>query len=398
MAIFEVPVVRIDAIDVHPNADRLMLARVGGYTCIVGKNEDGTAKIAKGALAAYIPAAAVMPEWLIRHLGLWDEEKGCGCGMLGGAAKNRVKAIRLRQVFSEGLLLEVRDGFIPVADGFAPAALGDDVRALLGVEKYEPPIPVSMSGQVFNLGRAPIAFDLEPIEKNQDLLSRGEAVSITEKIHGTMTGISIIVGLDHPEAFPCPWGSRDMIVWSKGLGGRGLVFKDVAENAEKLYIRVASALAFDTTPVKNGPDVRRFNERFWTGIRALMTDGVEEIHMLGETFGQGVQDLAYGAKTPAFRLFDIGLKGPAGDRWLCPGSIPEHAESLGAKPVPLLYEGPFDADAIPALRDGKTTLDANHIREGVVIKRPGVQPVLGRLALKAVSPQYKLRANGTEFN
>ena len=52
-------------IEPHPNADRLELAAVGGFRCVVGKGS-----FTDGDLAAYIPEGAVCPDWLIAELGL----------------------------------------------------------------------------------------------------------------------------------------------------------------------------------------------------------------------------------------------------------------------------------------------------------------------------------------
>ena len=94
-------------IEPHPNADRLELAAVGGFRCVVGKDS-----FTDGDLAAYIPEGAVCPDWLIAELGLE--------GKLAGAGKNRVKAVRLRGALSQVLVYPVRDGMIrgsAVAEG-----------------------------------------------------------------------------------------------------------------------------------------------------------------------------------------------------------------------------------------------------------------------------------------
>lgn len=42
--------------------------------------------------------------------------------------------------------------------------------------------------------------------------------------------------------------------------------------------------------------------------------------------------------------------------------------------------------------------NAGHIREGVVIRGEGNHPKYGRKIAKAISPNYFLRKNATEFN
>lgn len=96
MSSFQVPVKRIRAIEAHPNADAIEFAVVDGYRSIVRKGD-----FASGELVAYIPEASIVPEAVIRRLGLWDAEKGKG--KLSGKAGNRVSAIKLRGQISQGL-------------------------------------------------------------------------------------------------------------------------------------------------------------------------------------------------------------------------------------------------------------------------------------------------------
>jgi hypothetical protein len=59
--------------------------------------------------------------------------------------------------------------------------------------------------------------------------------------------------------------------------------------------------------------------------------------------------------------------------------------------VPVLYEGPFDADALKKLVDGDSMVPgAKNIREGLVVVPlvPRHVPGLGRLQLKIVSNKF----------
>ena len=94
MATFEAKVYRLE-IEEHPNADAIELAKVGDYRSIVRKGDFKT-----GDLGVYIPEAAIVPDWLISELGLE--------GKLAGKDKNRVKAIKLRGILSQGLIYPVQ--------------------------------------------------------------------------------------------------------------------------------------------------------------------------------------------------------------------------------------------------------------------------------------------------
>ena len=165
MANFECKVVKIDAKENHPNADRLTLYKIGGYTCISNKLEDGSDRYNVGDLVVYIPENAVLPEWLLKRMNFWDFEKNCGT--LAGKDGNRVKPLKLRGIFSCGLIYpgetikEYDEGFsedVVVAHGYnkddkfifaegdsytryVPLVEGCDMKDFLNITKYEPPIP-----------------------------------------------------------------------------------------------------------------------------------------------------------------------------------------------------------------------------------------------------------------
>ncbi len=146
MSTFSVPIKRIRAIEAHPNADAIEFAVIDGYRSIVKKGE-----FAPGDLVAYIPESSLLPEELLKRLNLWDAEKGCG--KLTGKEGNRVKAIKLRGELSQGIC------YLMPGDARHE---GEDVSLLLGITKYEPPIPVSMAGEVFNAGQElTLHFDVE---------------------------------------------------------------------------------------------------------------------------------------------------------------------------------------------------------------------------------------------
>ncbi len=67
MSQFSTPVVRIDAIEAHPNADAIEIAVVGGYRCIVRKGQ-----FLAQTPAVYISEQSVVPEGILRRIGLWD--------------------------------------------------------------------------------------------------------------------------------------------------------------------------------------------------------------------------------------------------------------------------------------------------------------------------------------
>lgn len=357
MSTFRVLIERL-TIEEHPNADRLEIARVGDYQSIVLKGQYET-----GDLAAYIPEAAIVPQPVLAELGLE--------GRLAGSDANRVKAIRLRGVLSQGICYPARDGWVE----------GQDVTEELGVTKYEPPIPASMSGEVFAAGlERCMRYDIENFKRYPDVLEDGEPVVITEKLHGTWCQLAVMSeDLAHD-----PHGR--LIVSSKGLAARGLAFMpDAPQNEHNLYLRAARQLE----------------------ILARLAGAAEPTFVLGEVFGAGVQDLSYGASARregaiGFRVFDVHVGRPGQGRYLHDDELEDFCREHDLERVPVLYRGPFEREVMLTLTDGAESISGEglHIREGVVVRpqRERRDDRIGRVQLKSVSADYLLRKGGTEYN
>ena len=361
MATFAVKVVSV-LIEPHDNADALDIARIGGYCSVVRKGS-----FVNGDLVAYIPEQAIVPEGLLEELGL--------TGRLAGSKCNRVKAIRLRGVLSQGICYRARPGWV----------LNDDVTEQLGITKYEPPVPTEMSGLVYGAGLdRTIRYDVENIKRYPDVFTQGEAVVFTEKVHGTWAQLGLVAErMAHAE-------HGRLVVSSKGYASRGLAFvPDALENANNLYLRVARHLDISA----------RID-------RVFGTTG-ESVFVLGEVFGRGVQDLSYGASaaddtTLGFRVFDIYIGDPGMGRYLSDLDLSAAVKALGLSRVPVLYRGPLHPAVLAEHTTGRESVSgkATHIREGVVV-RPNIErrhSALGRVQLKSINPKYLTRKGGTEFN
>jgi len=392
MSTFSCPVVRVASVEDHPNADRLSLVRLEGlgYLCISGKLEDGSPRYQAGDWCVYIPSAAVLPEWLLREMDFWNEETGKG--MLSGSDGNRVKPLKLRSIFSEGVLYPVDFNEEPDEMGAdivttvqaenlkyperfedVPVELGQDVSEILGITKYTPPIPVHMAGEVANLFDHTVRYDFDRWEQNTELFEPSEQVVASEKLHGTMMAILYVPGLNHPEMF----GSNgEIIVHSKGLGASGLAFQNVPANDGNLYVRTLRHL------LDNG-----LEDKLQTMSQEY---GGKSIAVIGEIFGKGVQDLAYGLDRPEFRMFDVRV----GDKYLTQIKLRiECVHNLGIDLVPTVYEGPFDIAELEAVRDGRTMLGGTNIREGIVVRSAteARHEIHGRKICKIISPDYLIR-------
>lgn len=349
MADFTCPVVEL-SVSVHPDADLLEVAHIGGYECVVRKGQFKT-----GDHAVYLPEASVLPDPLLDELGLM--------GRLAGKQANRVKAIRLRGVLSQGVLVPL--GSRHLAD-VGPLAVGDDLREHLGITKYVPEIPVHMQGIVEPYSWS-ASFDVEPWQAHVGVFRDGDLVQVTEKLHGTFCEMGF--DLEH-----------GAFVASKSMAGKTRFVLDAPESESNLYVRAWRAAA----------------DKIETAARA---EG-RSLTLCGEIVGWKVQDLNYGLPTPTFFVFDA-LIGTASERqWMPPVDVQELAASLGLEHVPVLKEDwPFDHYAVRSLAAQPSALDTG-LREGVVVRSSQIrwERDLGRVLVKYVNPTYLTRRGGTDHN
>lgn len=404
MSKFEVKVVRVDEVLDHPDADRLSLNRIGGYIAVSNKTDEGEHRYRADQLVVYVPEGAVVPLEILEQFGYTHEGKG----ILAGSKGNRVKAIKLRGVVSQGLIFPIKDanGDMPMVTrgeaDYMTVNEGDDVAEFFDIVKYEPVIPASMSGDVVHYPELTINFDLENVQKYPDLFADNELVYVTEKLHGTFCGYVFVSayyctsnGIDVNNLIPFA-NSMYATAFSKGLGAKGLVFKATPENeARNLYLRALRTLIDD--PAIAG--FLRMNTEFVGG----------KSFILGEIYGKGVQDLDYSLTKPQFAMFNIvtgggeymsakgmfdlikDVEAAAMEDWKVPDTAPLLAIALPFKQV---------VDNIADFRDGVSAVDSKTLREGCVIVPAfeGRDDRIGRRALKCVSPAYLTRKGGTEYN
>ena len=174
MSKFEVLVSRVKKVENHPNADRLSLVYINDYRCVSAKLNDGSPRYKEGELVVYVPEGTIVPEYLLKF-GFWDENKGKG--ILAGTHGNRVKAIKLRDIVSQGIIFpvqsltefnsgEVTNCIINHNDETLKVNEGDNVAEFMNFKKYEPIIPSSMAGDVLNIGpQNTVKYDIENLKK-----------------------------------------------------------------------------------------------------------------------------------------------------------------------------------------------------------------------------------------
>ena len=137
---------KIDKLEPIQGADRIELAHVGGWKVVVAKNVGHS----EGDYVVYCEVDSFLPiEDKYEFLRKSSYKK-----LSNGKEGFRLRTIKLRGQISQGLIIPIRD----VQDKFdfgGPRAdflkeisrlEGQDVSEILGIVKYEPPIPAQLAG------------------------------------------------------------------------------------------------------------------------------------------------------------------------------------------------------------------------------------------------------------
>lgn len=383
----------------HPNADRLSIARVFGFSCVTA-----TDQWAGKDRAAYLPPDSLVDTGRPEFAFLAAEARSDG--------KYRIRGKKIRKALSFGLL-------VPAPDG---AQVGDDVAARLGVEHYEPAVAgsnerggLAMGGEVASPPAVYcVKYDLDAGRRYaQQVFRPGEPVVVTEKIHGANARY-----VYHNGQMYC--GSRTE--WKKEYPSFDHVTEDglVAQMLERdkgraqypdyvpLTEEDARGRARDVIARLKAKATQK--NMWWQALeatpelRAFCHDHPDVV-VYGEVYG-AVQDLNYGKKKGevAFAAFDLMRDGAFLNaeecyRMLHLYGVPTVPVLTGFQPFeihpPRLAAIPFDFNRVCEMAEGKTTVPgATHVREGCVV-RPLAERYddrLGRVCLKWVGAGYLERS------
>lgn len=363
----------------HPNADRLELARVGLFDAVVGKGQFKT-----GDVVLYIPEQAILPAPLIKKLGLE--------GKLSGKEQNRVKAVSLRGALSQGIVAPLsiistfpEDNYYTEVIQALQTVRGTlstyDFASALNITKWEPEIPDYMKGDITPATNILKWVDIENIKRFPDIFSKGDLVTVTEKVHG----VCLMATLTMTDG-----EVSDTVVASKGYGDKRIAFTQSNDN---LYWRAV-----------NGYKVRELA----TELAGIYGSDVQSVGIYGEVFGLGIQDLNYGAPgkqgVPGFAVFDAFIKLVDGTGFWVPSPV-LRGTSTDIPRVPVIFEGEYDVEHIAQIASGKEQVSGSemNLREGVVIRSTTEArwvDMFGnshRKIAKFVTEEYLTRKGGTEY-
>lgn len=351
MAFFGVTLETIKTIGPIEGADRIQQATVEGlpFTFVIGKD---TFKVGDSVL--YFPIDSIIPQSLAEKLGV--------AGKLAGKDKDRVKTIKLKGVFSQGIVgsTELLTSFIEEKWGKdwkmkAIELNPSEITEWLGVTKYEPPAVLEKGANLKPLPNGLSMYDIEGVDRNQDIfnLLKNQPVYVSEKVEGsnfsvTFDGNKFFVNQRRYTIEPLEGHEH---TWWKVAREQGLM-----ELAQKLAATYSASVT-----------------------------------VYGEMTGPGIQGNIYKISTHQVRVFDIkvgtGFLNAMDFLNITVSNNVLIAPSIGIfKNIDEFLNGKTVIEA----SNGKSIINTNTLREGIVIK-PLMEQTLdkfGRLILKQRDPIY----------
>ena len=258
---------RIEEVKAIPNADKIVAYRVGGWWVV-----DSIGKYVVGDLVVYAEPDSFIPSTIAPFL----TKPGQYPKTFEGVEGERLRTVKLRGQLSQGLLLPLTLLAAPAIVGklvpneyvaqVAGVVVGDDVSELLGITKYEAPIPAELAGEV--KGMFPSMIPKTDQERIQNLSaeleqwkSQGLSWEVTEKLDGSSMTVYVIDG--------------DVGVCSRNL--------DLKHNIDNSLWRAA----------------------YKHELPAKLADIGRNIAVQGELIGNGIQGNKYQMRDQDFYVYDI---------------------------------------------------------------------------------------------
>lgn len=341
----------VNTIEPIPNADAIERIRVLGWWVVSKKGEHQPGdKVVYCEIDSLLPER---PEFEFLRASSFKPAQTDFEGAMVLPAGFRIKTVKLRGQVSQGICFPL--SLLPSG---APTEERADVTELLGVRKWEPPIPIGMGGKVKGgfPGFLPKTDEtrvqvLEPFLERH----RGKTFYVTEKLDGTS-----FTAFLHEGQF--------------GICSRNLWMDETDEG--NILVRVSRALKLEEK-------LRQAQERLGYNLAVQ-----------AEVIGPGIQKNKYGLKAVTLRVFNV-LNVDA-YRLLDHAVMLEVLGELGLQSVPQLGTVVLNhtVDELVAFSEGTSVLNAQVQREGVVL-RPFVEEhdedIGGRLSFKAINPKFLLK-------
>lgn len=323
----------ISEINPIPNADNILVAKILGWHVVVKKSENFNV----GDKVVYVETDAVLPS---------DDERFSFLQ----SCNYRIKTAKFRGQVSQGLVLPL--SILPEGE----YNVGDDVASLLRIVKYEPVIPVGLSGEVCG-GYSPNVpkADETRVQTLQEIITRykGEKFYRTEKVDGTSSAFTL-----ENDVFNVLGHN-----WAYVYSDRNVYWK--------------MAIKYD---IENA--LRDFNRN---------------ISLKGEIIGPSIQGNKYRLEPDEYRLYVFDIWDIDNQTYFDLDEVIEFTEKYNIPMVPLIERDVTlidDIDTLVEMSKGMSMVNPQVKREGNVW-RPmhEVNNVidLGRLSFKVINPDFLLK-------
>lgn len=307
---------RIDAINSIPGADAIEVATVGGWKVVVKKGD-----FQANELAVYCEIDSWIPESVAPFLFKGKE--------FNGVKGERLRTIKLRGQLSQGLLLPTTE-----------TVEGTDVTELLGIQKWEAPIPACLAGDARGNFPSTVRKTDQVRVQNLDFIP-DDLFEVTEKLDGS----SCTFFLDADGEFH---------VCSRNLD-----------------LKPSDTNSFWKAAIANNVE------------QEMREAGLMNFAIQGELIGEGIQGNPYNIHGQQFYMFDIF--DASTQTYVAPEPRQHLSTKLAINHVPVVQSlQSLSVDDLLAQAEGKSVLNPKTEREGLVFKSTN-------FSFKAISNRFLLK-------
>ncbi len=341
----------VNAVEPIPNADAIEKVRVLGWWVVSKKGEHKPAeKLVYCEIDSLLPER---PEFEFLRPSSFKAAQTDAAGSIIISAGFRIKTVKLRGQVSQGICFPL--SILPPG---APSDEGADVTELLGIRKWEPPVPVGMGGKV--KGGFP-GFLAKTDEIRVQVLEaallrhRGKTFYVTEKLDGTSFSAFLRQG-------------------EFGICSRNLWMDETDES--NILVRVTKKLKLEEK------------------LRSARGRLGHDVAVQAEMIGPGIQKNKYGLKEVTLRVFNVLNVDTY--RLLDHPAMVAALSEIELEGVPQLGTLVLNhtVDELVSFSEGTSVLNPQVQREGIVL-RPLVEEydedIGGRLSFKAINPKFLLK-------
>lgn len=329
---------KIDSIRDIPGADSIECCTLGGWNVVTRKGE-----YTAGDLAVYCEIDSFIPTAIAPFL----TKPGHYAKTFEGVEGERLRTMKLRGQLSQGLLLDLN--VVLNFNHFFDE--GDDVSELLGITKYEAPIPAAMAGEIKGMFPSRIPkTDQERIQNLSVELEQWKSEGLTWEVTEKLDGSSMTVYIINDEVGVC---SRNL-------------------------------------DLKPNPDNSLWATAYRNEIDVKLIQSLANLAIQGELIGNGIQGNKYKMRGQEFYVYDI-YDIDAG-RYFTPTERAGYCKAWDIKHVPVLTrELELDFETVADLlqmAEAKSVMGdiTGPEREGLVFKCHQKQ-----VSFKAISNAFLLR-------